>query len=139
MVTWQIVAGLANAVIRVSYPYPFTYFANAVEVFMLNFFTFFHTECLARTTYADKLMVALTTVLSLGAIAVAVGAFATRMWGGTILRSWSFKSYLVLIYDVLPMMSSMAFSAFSCDQVSEQHLGEANARQSRRIRQPLTC
>ena len=134
MVTWQIVAGLANAVIKVSYPYPFTYFANAVEVFMLNFFTFFHTECLARTTYADKLVVALTTVLSLGAIAVAVGAFATRMWGGTILRSWSFKSYLVLIYDVLPMMSSMAFSAFKCDEVSEQCAMLTNARQSYRIR-----
>ena len=104
VVTWQIVAGLANA----------------VKVFMPNFCPFVHPECLARTTYADKLVVALPTVLTLGAIAVAVGAFATRMWGGTILRSWSFKSYLVLIYDVLPMMSSMAFSAFKCDEVSEQ-------------------
>ena len=85
---------------------------------MLDFFTFFHAECITRTTYVDKLMVALMTILALGVVAVAVGVFCKRMWGGTILRSSGVKNYILLVYLVLPMMSSMAFSAFNCDEVS---------------------
>ena len=104
MVTWQIVTGLGQAHSfrgGSSYPAPFSYFVNAIEIFMFDFFTFFHTECVARTTYAGKLMVALITILSVGVIAVAVGAFSTWMWGGTILKSSGVKNYILLVYLVL--------------------------------------
>ena len=122
MVTWQIVSGLGQAhVFRggSSYPAPFSYFVNLIEVVMLDVFTFFHAECVARTTYADKLMVALLTVVLLGVVSVVIGAIFVYMWGGTVLRSSSVKAYIVLIYIVLPTMSSMAFSAFNCDDVSK--------------------
>ena len=102
-----------------SYPAPFSYFVNIIEVFMFDFFTFFHTECVARAAYTDKLMVALMTILSIGVIAVASGAFCAHMWGGTILRSSGVKNYILLVYLVLPIMSSMAVSAFNCDEVSQ--------------------
>ena len=87
---------------------------------MLDVFVIFHTECVARTTYADKLMVALVTVVLLGVAAVVIGAILVYVEGrGTVLRSSSVKAYIVLIYIVLPTMSSMAFSAFNCDQVNE--------------------
>ena len=44
--TWQIVSGLSNAhTFRggSTYPSPFSYFAAITELFMLNFFVFFHT------------------------------------------------------------------------------------------------
>lgn len=121
MVTWQIVAGLAGAVSfrsGLAYPAPFNNFVSAIEVFLLDIFTFFHAECVAHATYADKLMASLVTVVTLGVIAVLIGGARTMIWGGSVLRSWSVESYIVLIYDVLPMMSSMAFSAFNVDRVS---------------------
>ena len=51
-------------------------------------------------------------------LATAIGAVCTQMWGGTVPRSSSVKAYIVLIYVVLPTMSSMAFSAFECKEVS---------------------
>ena len=91
-----------------------------IEVFMLDVFVIFHAECVSRTTYADKLMVALLTVVLLGVAAVVIGAILVYMEGeGTVLRSSSVKTYIVLIYIVLPTMSSMAFSAFNCDHVSK--------------------
>ena len=123
MVTWQIVTGLGQAHSfrgGSSYPAPFSYFVNMIEVFMLDVFVIFHTECVARTTYVDKLMVALLTVVLLGVAAVVIGAILVYVeGGGTVLRSSSVKAYIVLIYIVLPTMSSMAFSAFNCDQVKE--------------------
>jgi hypothetical protein len=121
-VTWQILSGLGQAhAFRggSSYPAPFSYFVNIIEVFMLDIFTFFHAECVAATTYADKLMVALLTVVALGVVSVVIGAIFVYMWGGTVLRSSSVKTYIVVIYIVLPTMSSMAFSAFNCDEVRE--------------------
>ena len=122
MVTWQIVSGLVQAHSfrgGSSYPFPFSYFVNIIEVFMLDLFVIFHTECIARTTYAYKLAVALLTVVSIGLLVVVIGAVSTRMWGGTILRSAGFKNYIVLVYVVLPTMSSMALSAFNCDRVKK--------------------
>ena len=126
MVTWQIVSGLRQAHSfrgGSDHPYPFNQFVNVIEVFLMDFFTFFHTECVQSTTYADKLMVSLLTVVTLGLIAVIIGQARTIIWGGSVLRSWSVESYIVLIYDVLPVMSSMAFSAFSVDRVSEEQHG----------------
>ena len=120
MVTWQIVSGLGEAHSfrgGSEYPFPFNYFVNVIEVFMLDFFTFFHTECVARTTYADKLLVSLITLIALGALAVLYGAMYTRIYGGAVLESSSVKGYILLIYIVLPTMSSMAFSAFNMDRV----------------------
>ena len=123
MVTWQIVTGLGQAHSfrgGSSYPAPFSYFVNMIEVFMLDLFVVFHTECVAHTSYADKLMVALLTVAALGVVAVVIGAILVYMEGeGTVLRSSSVKTYIVLIYMVLPTMSSMAFSTFNCDHVSK--------------------
>ena len=65
-----------------------------------------------------QLAVSLGVVMSFGVLAVAIGAATTAFWGGTVARSSSVKNYIVLIYLVLPMMSTMAFSAFSCDTVS---------------------
>ena len=125
MVTWQIVSGLRQAHSfrgGSDYPYPFNQFVNVIEVVMFDFFTFFHAECVARTTYADKLMMSLLTLLSIGALAVIFGAIYTSIYGGTVLRSSSVKGYILLIYTVLPTMSSMALSAFNVDRVSEgQH------------------
>ena len=123
MVTWQVVSGLGQAhTFRggSSYPAPFRYFVNVIEVFMLDFFAFFHAECVARTTYAHKLMASLLTVVLIGVVAVLVAAVRQCMAGADMLRSSSVKGYLVLIYIVLPTMSSMAFSAFNVDRVSEQ-------------------
>ena len=103
------------------YPYPFNLFVNVIEFVMLDFFTFFHADCVTRTTYAYKLMASLLTILSLGVIAVVYGAVYTYVYTGTIMRSSSVKGYILLIYIVLPMMSSMAFSAFSVDHVSEEN------------------
>ena len=122
MVTWQIVSGLGQAhTFRggSSYPAPFKYFVNVIEFFMLDFFAFFHAECVVHTTYAHKLMVSLVTVVSMGVVAVLAGAAQKCMGGDDIFHSTSVKGYIVLIYIVLPIMSSMAFSAFNCDQVSE--------------------
>ena len=121
MLTWQIMSGLRQAHSfrgGSDYPYPFSHFVNVIEVFMLDFFTFFHTECVARTTYADKLLVSLIMLISLSALAVSYGAVYTRIYGGAVLESSSVKSYILLIYIVLPIMSSMAFSAFNVDRVS---------------------
>ena len=60
---------------------------------------------------------ALLTVLGLGALSFAIGAVTTRKWGGTVKRSETVKAYIVLIYMILPMMSSMAISAYNCDEV----------------------
>ena len=120
MVTWQIVSGLGQAHSfrgGNSYPQPFKYFVNVIDFFMFDFFTFFHTECISPTTYVDKLAVALLTVVSLGVVVVGISAVTTRVWGGTILRSSGVKNFILLVYIVLPMMSSLAFSAFSCDEV----------------------
>ena len=54
------------------YPYPFNQFVNVIEVFVFDFFTFFHTECVARTTYDEKLMVSLLTMAAFGLIAVLI-------------------------------------------------------------------
>ena len=124
MVTWQIVSGLRQAHSfrgGSEYPYPFNQFVNVIEFVMFDFFTFFHTECVARTTYADKLMMSLLTLVSLGVLAVGYGAVYTYIYGGTTIRSSSVKGYILLIYTVLPTMSSMAFSAFNVDRVSERH------------------
>ena len=124
-VTWQIVSGLRQSHSfrgGSDYPYPFDQFVNVIEVVMLDFFTFFHAECVARTTFADKLMASLLVLASLGIISTMYGAIYTRIYGGTVLRSSSVKGYILLIYIVLPIMSSMAFSAFNVDRVSEgQH------------------
>ena len=123
MVTWQIVSGLRQAHSfrgGGDYPYPFNLFANVIEFVMFDFFTFFHTECVNPTNYADKLMISLLTVLSLGVLAVGYGAVYTYIYGGAIMRSSGVKGYLLLIYTVLPTMSSMAFSAFNVDRVSEE-------------------
>ena len=122
MVTWQIVSGLREAHSfrgGSSYPYPFNDFVNVIEVFMFDFFTFFHAECVAQTTYASRLAATLTTMVSIGVLAFAYGAIYTYMYGGTVLRSSSVKGYILLIYVVLPMMSSTAFSAFNCDEVRD--------------------
>ena len=53
MVTWQIVSGLRQAHSfrgGSEYPYPFNQFVNVIEFVIFDFFTFFHTECVARTT-----------------------------------------------------------------------------------------
>ena len=121
MITWQIVSGLGEAHSfrgGSEYPFPFNYFVNVIEVFMLDFFTFFHTECVARTTFADKLSVSLIMLIALGALAVLYGAIFTRIYGGTIMRSSSVKGYVLLIYIVLPTVSTTAFSAFNVDRVS---------------------
>jgi hypothetical protein len=121
-VTWQIVSGLGQAQSfrgGSSYPSPFNYFVNAIEIFMLDFFVFFHTECVERTNYSTKLALTLLTVVALGVLATLIGAGCKCMWGGAIVRSTSFKAFIVLIYMVLPMVSSMAVSAFSCDEVGE--------------------
>ena len=78
-----------------------------------------HAECIALTTYENKLMVVLLTVVLLGVLAGLTGYASARYTGGTILRSVSVKGYLLLIYIVLPIMSSMAFSAFNYDRVSD--------------------
>jgi len=120
MVTWQIVVGLGQAQSfrgGSAYPFPFNYFVNVMEFFMLDLFTFFHTECVQQANYTYKLAMTFVVVLSLGVLAVVVGAVCVSCWGGSILRSSSVKNYILLIYLVLPMMSSMAFSAFSCDKV----------------------
>ena len=125
MVTWQIMSGLRHAHSfrgGSDYPYPFNHFVNVIEVFMLDFFAFFHAECAAHTNYMHKLMVSLLTIVTLGLIAVIAGLISVVMYGGTVLRSPSVKGYMVLIYIVLPMMSSMAFSAFNCDEVSCREL-----------------
>ena len=121
MVTWQIVSGLGQAHSfrgGSSYPFPFNYFVNVIEVFMLDFFAFFNTDCVRSITYAEKLAVAFLTVVSLGVVSVGIGACTSTEDGG-ILRSSFVKGYIVLIYVVLPVMSSMAFSAFNCDEVSQ--------------------
>ena len=132
MVTYQIISGLNDAhVFRggQDYPEPFNYFVNVIDVFSLDAFTIFRTECMARTDYADKLMVSLLTLSVLGALALSYGAVFTRIYGGDILQSSSVKGFLLLIYIVLPTMSSLAFSAFNCDDVSARtftqihHLG----------------
>ena len=124
MVTWQIVSGLGQAQSfrgGASYPYPFSYFVNAIEVFMLDFFSFLHSECVARTTYDEKLMVSLLTVVTLGLIAVSIGQAGALIWGGSVIRSSSVKSYIGLMVFALPGMTSMAFRAFSVDRVSKYH------------------
>ena len=124
MVTWQIVSGLRQAHSfrgGSEYPYPFNQCVNVIEFVMFDFFTFFHTECVARTTYADKLVMSLLTLVSTGVLAVGYGAVYTYIYGGTTIRSSSVKGYILLIYTVLPTMSSMAFSAFNVDRVSEHH------------------
>ena len=129
MVTWQIVSGLRQAHSfrgGSEYPYPFNQFVNVIEFVMFDFFTFFHTECVNPTNYADKLMISLLTIVSLGVLAGVSGAMYTYVYGGTIMRSSSVKGYLLLIYTVLPTMSSMAFSAFNVDRVSE---GQYKARE----------
>ena len=89
---------------------------------MLDFFTFVHSECVARTTYADKLMVSLLTVVVVGLIAVIIGQARAVIWGGTVLRSPSVQAYIGLMVFALPGMSYMAFSAFNVDRVSyKQH------------------
>ena len=122
MVTWQIVSGLRQAHSfrgGSDYPYPFNHFVNVIDFFMLDFFTFFHTECVSPTTYADKLMVSLVTILTLFFIAVIIGQISVIMFDGAeVLRSPSVKGYILLINTVLPTMSSMAFSAFNVDRVS---------------------
>lgn len=122
MVTWQIVSGLGQAHSfrgGSSYPFPFNYFVNIIEVFMLDFFAFFNTDCVRSITYAEKLAVAFLTVVSLGVVSVGIGACTSMEEDGGILRSSFFKGYIVLIYVMLPVMSSMAFSAFNCDEVSQ--------------------
>ena len=124
MVTWQIVSGLRQAHSfrgGSDYPYPFNQFVNVIEVFVFDFFTFFHTECVARTTYDEKLMVSLLTMAAFGLIAVIIAKLSVLMFDGTgVLRSPSMKGYILLIYTVLPMMSPMAFSAFNVDRVSDR-------------------
>ena len=120
MTTWQIVSGLRRAHSfrgGSDYPYPFNQFVNAIEFVMLDFFTFFHAECVAHTTYADKLAASLLTIVILGLLAVIIGKIHALTSDGTVLRSPSVKAYIVLIYIVLPTMSSMAFSAFNVDLV----------------------
>ena len=120
MVTWQIVAGLGQAhEFRGGshYPYPFSHFENVIEVFLMDFFTFFHTDCVEPTTYVDRLRLSLLTIASFGVLAIGCAAIYTRIFGGTIIRSSGVKGYILLIYTVLPTMSSMAFSAFSFDEV----------------------
>ena len=59
MVTWQIVSGLSQAHSfrgGSSYPAPFRYFVNVLEVFMFDVFVMFHTECIAKTNYAHKVL-----------------------------------------------------------------------------------
>ena len=85
-------------------------------------FTFFRAECVAPTDYADKLLVSFLTLVVLGVLSVLYGVTYTRMYGGDVIRSSSVKGYLVLIYIVLPTMSSMAFSAFNVDRVSQKYL-----------------
>ena len=122
MVTWQIVSGLRQAHSfrgGSDYPYPFNHFVNVIEVLMFDFFTFFHTECVAHTTYADKLMVSLLTLVIVGFICVLIGQISAIMSDNrSVLRSSSVKGYILLIYTVLPTMSSMALSAFNADKVS---------------------
>ena len=121
MVTWQIVSGFRQAhTFRggSEYPYPFNHFVSTIEFFMFDFFTFFHTECVQRTNYADKLMVSLLTMVTLGLVAVIIGQINVIMFDGAeVLRSPSVKGYILLINTVLPIMSSMAFSAFNVDRV----------------------
>ena len=121
MVTWQIMSGLRQAhTFRggSDYPYPFNHFVNVIEFVMFDFFTFFHADCVARATYADKLMVSLLTIVTLGLIAVIIGQISVIMFDGAeVLRSPSVKGYILLINTVLPIMSSMAFSAFNVDRV----------------------
>ena len=124
MVTWQIVSGLRQAHSfrgGGDYPFPFNHFVNVIEFVMFDFFTFFHAECVARTTYADKLMVSLLTLVIIGFICVLIGQISAIMFDNrSVLRSSSVKGYILLIYTVLPTMSSMALSAYNVDRVSEE-------------------
>ena len=124
MVTWQIVSGLRQAHSfrgGGNYPYPFNHFVNVIEVVMFDFFTFFHTECVSPTTYDEKLMVSLITMAAFGLVAVIIAKISVLMFDGTgVLQSPSMKGYILLIYTVLPTMSSMAFSAFNVDRVREE-------------------
>mgnify|MGYP004111523993 CR=1 FL=1 len=57
--TWQIVSGLSRAhAFRggASYPDPFGVFVQLIELFSLNFFAFFHTECVRRANYNEQLV-----------------------------------------------------------------------------------
>ena len=125
--TWQIVSGLGSAAAfssdGLSYPTPFNQFVLSIEVFMLDLFTFFHAECVASTNYSQKLALALITVVALGVIAVVSGKVEIRIRGreaarSQLLLSPFIKYYVVLIYMILPMMSSMAVRVFHCKEVS---------------------
>ena len=88
---------------------PEVVYVVVVALLVVDLFVIFPSECVARTTYAGKLVVTLLTVVSLGVVAVAVGGVCVSMWGGTVLRSPSVKAYIVLIYIVLPTMTSMTY------------------------------
>jgi hypothetical protein len=81
-----------------------------IEVFTLDLFSFLNAECVESMSYAEKLAISLVTIVSLGVLAIIVGA----VWSDTILHSSSVKNFILLIYLVLPVMSSMAVSALSC-------------------------
>ena len=93
-------------------------FAQLIELFSLNLFAFFHTECVQPANYNLQLSMAFTSLVALGALSVVVGEFMKRCLGGTtVVNSVPVKAFIVLISVVLPMMSTMALSAFNCDQV----------------------
>ena len=101
MVTWQIVSGLRQAhTFRggSDYPYPFNQFVNVIEVFLMDFFTFFHTECVQSTTYADKLM---TVVHAFASPVSRTAATATLVGGGRGLKAVAVPDTLVMVTAAL--------------------------------------
>ena len=100
------------------YPFPFNLFVQAIEVFALNLFGVFHAECVGRANYNEQLVIAFMTLVALGVLAVALGAAMKRWSGsGTVVNSSPVTAWIYLIYLILPSMSTMAISAFDCDEV----------------------
>ena len=105
-----------------------------IEPLSLDLFLFFHTECVQRTTYTDQLAFALALLVTLGVLSAAIGTVAKAVWGGSILNSPPVKAFIIIVYFVLPMMSTMAFSAFSCDDVSQSGELQGGVGEGRRER-----
>ena len=117
-ITYQIIASMALGFeFRGShgYPSPFKEVMNALSgIFTIDIVGVLHIDCLGRTNFEQKLFA--STLLPIGAFVLEAAYQLGRMAfaGGPFLDGKAFRSYIILLYFIIPTACMDIFSSFSC-------------------------
>ena len=128
IITYQIIGGLGS-VFEFSgggeYPQPFQDIIGSLDMLNLNIFQILHLECSVESDHYDRLRWSTLIPVGIVSAVAAVRGIQVACWGASWLGNGGafdglgVKGALILIFFILPMVSTMICSSFACTKFND--------------------